>query len=91
MEYVCDFCESPVQLTDTVCKVCGAQFSDVRCPSCGHKGTSTDFKKGCPRCSHNFVLMSAKNLKINLNLTSVTVILLVITIPLMIMVLFRIL
>jgi len=49
-KFFCDTCGKPVPSGSSVCPHCGAGFSGVRCPSCGHQGLESEFKAGCPAC-----------------------------------------
>lgn len=89
MEFVCDFCDNPVGINDTVCKICGANFSDVRCPSCGHKGTPKEFRGGCPHCSFEQLHLYSEKKDI-LSITLSVIIMLAIAVSLMILSLYRI-
>lgn len=51
-KFFCENCGAEVPENAKMCKKCGKFFISVRCPSCGHTGTSSEFKSGCPNCGY---------------------------------------
>ena len=49
-KYFCENCGAEVASKARFCPHCGKFFSAVRCPNCGHTGSVSEFKKGCPVC-----------------------------------------
>ncbi|MBQ1628981.1 MAG: zinc ribbon domain-containing protein [Treponema sp.] len=51
-KFFCENCGAEVPENAKLCKKCGKFFISVRCPVCGHTGTSSEFKQGCPNCGY---------------------------------------
>jgi len=51
-KYFCENCGAEVASKARFCPHCGKFFSAVRCPNCGHTGSVSEFKKGCPVCHY---------------------------------------
>ena len=50
MNFFCDNCGKEANLRDEKCANCGADFTGIRCPSCGFSGKPGNFLNGCPKC-----------------------------------------
>lgn len=53
LKYFCEFCGTEVRQRDKICPKCGRFFSAVKCPRCGHSGSSKEFDSGCPVCGYS--------------------------------------
>ncbi|NCN05322.1 MAG: hypothetical protein GW949_06805 [Spirochaetales bacterium] len=52
VKFYCENCGKRVHPRDRICPYCGRFFSQVRCPSCGFRGTTDVFLSGCPQCGY---------------------------------------
>jgi predicted RNA-binding Zn-ribbon protein involved in translation (DUF1610 family) len=50
--FYCESCGAEVKADVDSCPSCGRSFIAVRCPQCGHEGTSREFRDGCPGCGY---------------------------------------
>ena len=50
--FYCENCAAEVSATSDVCPVCGAFFVAIKCPACGYRGKSYEFRHGCPKCGY---------------------------------------
>ena len=51
-QFFCENCGAEVGENARFCPTCGRFFASVRCPQCGYTGSTSAFKKGCPKCHY---------------------------------------